>query len=367
LFAKQSRNESKAMGLTVLAGDIGGTKTILRLASAEVSDTGHAMPFLTTLWERKYVSKAFADLVPMVNQFFKDAADSSVSISAVDSACFGIAGAVARNASELTNLSWLLSGERLQRELNIPRVSLINDFAAIGYGIAGLQGGQLATLQAGEPDPAAPVAIIGAGTGLGEAFLIPNHDGTLKAFQSEGGHTDFAPRSDREFQLLNYLLEKHSLPRVSVERVVSGTGIASIYQFCRDTNPGQESAAMAEIYQNWSREIGKKDKTVDLSAEVSKAAMAGSEFLCEQAMNLFVSAYGAEAGNLALTVLPYGGLYLAGGIASKILPMLQQGAFMKAFCRKGRMRPLLEKVPVHVILDPKVGLIGAALTAVREN
>ena len=353
--------------MTILAGDIGGTKTILRLASAEVSDTGNAMPFLTTLWEQKYVSKAFADLVPMVNQFFKDAADSSVSISAVDSACFGIAGAVAHNASELTNLSWLLSGERLQRELNIPRVSLINDFAAIGYGIAGLQDGQLATLQAGAPDPAAPIAIIGAGTGLGEGFLIPNKDGTLKAFPSEGGHTDFAPRSDREFQLLNYLLEKHSLPRVSVERVVSGTGIASIYQFCRDTNPGQESAAMAEIYQNWSREIGKKDKTVDLSAEVSKAAMAGSEFLCEQAMNLFVSAYGAEAGNLALTVLPYGGLYLAGGIASKILPMLQQGAFMKAFCRKGRMRPLLEKVPVHVILDPKVGLIGAALTAVREN
>ena len=355
------------MRLTVLAGDIGGTKTILRLVSADVSSPGRTIPSLTTLWERTYVSKSFADLVPMVHQFFKEAVESSVSISAVDSACFGIAGAIAHNASELTNLSWSLSGERLKRSLDIPRVTLINDFAAIGYGIAGLQDGQLATLQAATPDPAAPIAVIGAGTGLGEGFLIPDPDGTLRAFPSEGGHTDFAPRSGLEFQLLTYLLEKNNLPRVSVERVVSGTGIASIYQFFRDTNPREESAAMAEIFQTWSREIGKKDKTVDLAAEVSKAALAGSDFLCEQTMNLFVTAYGAEAGNLALKILPYGGLYLAGGIAPKILQMLQQGAFMKAFCSKGRMRPLLEKIPVHVIRDPKVGLIGAALTAVKEN
>ncbi len=355
------------MGLTVLVGDIGGTKTVLRLVSAEVGSAGHAMPLLTTLWEKTYVSKSFADLVPMVHQFFRDAAESSISIPAVDSACFGTAGAIVNNASELTNLSWSLSCERLQKALNIPRVTLINDFAAIGYGIAGLGDGQLAALQAATPDPAAPVAVIGAGTGLGEGFLIPGPDGTLRAFPSEGGHTDFAPRSSLEFQLLTYLLEKNSLPRISVERVVSGTGIASIYQFFKDTNPREESAAMAEIYETWSREMGKKNKTVDLAAEVSKAAMAGGDFLCEQTMNLFISAYGAEAGNLALAILPYGGFYLAGGIAPKILPRLQQGAFMKAFLRKGRMRPLLEKIPVHVILDPKVGLIGAALMAVKEH
>ena len=167
----------------------------------------------------------------------------------------------------------------------------------------------MATLQAGVPDPAAPVAIIGAGTGLGEGFFIPDPDGTLRAFPSEGGHTDFAPRSGLEFQLLTYLLEKNNLPRVSVERVASGTGIASIYQFFRDTNPREESAAMTEIFQAWSREIGKKDKTVDLAAEVSKAALAGGDFLCEQTMNLFISAYGAEAGDLALQILPFGGLY----------------------------------------------------------
>ncbi len=302
----------------------------------------------------------------MVHQFFKEATEASLNIPAVVSACFGIAGPIVHNVSELTNLSWSLSGERLQRTLEIPRVTLINDFAAIGYGIAGLQDSQMETLQPGSPDSAAPIAIIGAGTGLGEGFLIPDPEGNFRAYPSEGGHTDFAPRSALEFQLLTYLLERYSLPRVSVERVVSGTGIASIYQFFRDTNPREESAAMADIYETWAREMGKKDKTVDLAAEVSKAALSGSDFLCGQTMNLFISAYGAEAGNLALKLLPYGGLYLAGGIAPKIFPMLQQGAFMKAFSSKGRMRPLLEKIPVRVILDPKVALIGAALTAAKE-
>jgi glucokinase len=355
------------MSLTVLAGDIGGTKTILRLVSAEVGSPGHAVPLLTTLWEKTYASKSFSDLVPMVHEFFREAAGVSGGVSSLDHACFGIAGAVSHNASELTNLSWSLSGERLQRALAIPRVTLINDFAAIGYGIFGLQEGERATLQSAPPDPAAPIAVIGAGTGLGEGFLIPDPDGTYRAFSSEGGHTDYAPQSDLEFQLLNYLREKNNLPRVSVERVVSGTGIASIYQFFRDTNPHEESAGMAEQYQLWAREIGKKDKTVDLAAEVSKAALAGNDFLCQQAMNLFITAYGAEAGNLALKILPFGGLYLAGGIAPKILPLLQQGTFMKAFCSKGRMRPLLEKVPVCVILNPKVGLIGAALHGAREG
>lgn len=355
------------MKLTVLAGDIGGTKTVLRLVSVEVGGQGHAIPLLTTLWEKTYASNSFSDLVPMVHQFFREAVESSVSIPALDSACFGIAGPIVNNVSELTNLNWSLSGERLQKALSIPRVSLINDFAAIGYGIAGLEDGQLVALQAATRDPAAPIAIIGAGTGLGEGFLIPDPDGILRAFPSEGGHTDFAPQSDLEFQLSNYLREKNNLPRVSVERVASGTGIASIYQFFRDTNPREESAAMTEIYETWSREIGKKDKTVDLAAEISKAALAGGDFLCEQAMNLFITAYGAEAGNLALKILPFGGLYLAGGIAPKVLPLLQQGAFMKAFCSKGRMRPVLEKIPVHVILDPKVALIGSALTAVKEK
>lgn len=353
------------MKMTILAGDVGGTKTVLRLVDAETGIQGRTVPLLATIWERTYPSRAFADLVPMVHQFFREAAESLAVVPNVSAACFGVAGAITKNASELTNLNWSLSAERLERSLMIPKVTLINDFSAIVHGIAGLGDDQLATLQAGSTEPAAPIAVIGAGTGLGEGLLIPCPDGTLRVFPSEGGHTDFAPRSDLDFRLLTYLLEKYSLPRVSVERVVSGTGIASIYQFFRDTHPAEETSAMAEIYQSWSREIGKKEKTVDLAAEVSKAAHAGGDFLSEQTMNLFISAYAAEAGNLALKLLPYGGLYLAGGIAPKILPMLKLGTFIKTFSNKGRMRPLLEKVPVRVILDPKVALIGAALVAVE--
>jgi len=353
------------MKVTVLAGDVGGTKTILRLVAAEVRGSGQAVPALSTLWEKTYSSKSYPDLVPMVREFFKDAAQFAGGIAVSDKACFGVAGAVSGNASDLTNLPWSLSGERLQRDLAVPRVILINDFAAIGYGIFGLQQDEWTTLQDAVPDPAAPIAVIGAGTGLGECFLIPDGDGTYRSFSSEGGHADFAPQSDLEFRLLNYLREKNNVPRVSVERVVSGTGIASIYQFCRDANPREESAAMADIYQAWLRDMGKQEKAVDLAAEVAKGALAGGDFLCEQAMSLFVAAYGAEAGNLALKILPFGGLYLAGGVAPKILPLLQHRIFMNAFLNKGRMRSVLEKIPVRVILNPKVGLIGASLYGAR--
>jgi len=354
------------MKQTLLAGDIGGTKTILRLVDAEAAGLSSRIPRLTTLHEQIYPSSHFPDLVPMVRQFCHAAAAALGSARQVDTACFGIAGPVVNNTSELTNLSWSLSGDRLQRELGIPQVTLINDFAAVGYGILGLAGEDLATLQAVTPDSTAPIAIIGAGTGLGEGFLIPAANGVCRAFSTEGGHADFAPRSALEFQLWTYLREKNNLERVSVERVVSGTGIASIYQFLRDASPDEESSRMAAVYRTWAGETGKEVKTVDLAAEVSKAALANSDFLCEQAMHLFVEAYGAEAGNLALKILPYGGLYVAGGVAPKILPLLQAGGFMKAFLSKGRMRPVMEKIPVHVILNPRVGLIGAALRAAQQ-
>ena len=353
------------MRSTLLAGDIGGTKTILRLVQGDTDPDRRQVPRLTTIREQVYSSQSYPDLVPMVRDFFGEGTVAGGAIK-VDEACFGIAGPVARNASELTNLRWSLSGERLQHELGILKVTLINDFAAIGYGVLALAKDEIATLQDAPADPTAPIAIIGAGTGLGEGFLIPQQDGTHRAFPSEGGHTDFAPGSDLDFQLLKYLRERLNLDRVSVERVVSGAGIASIYQFFRDANPEEESAEMAEVYRAWSRETGKEEKPIDLSAEVSKAALTRRDALSERAMRLFVSTYGAEAGNLALKILPHGGLYVAGGIAPKILPLLQEDTFMKAFCSKGRMRPLLEKVPVHVVLNPTVGLLGAALYAAQR-
>lgn len=182
-------------------------------------------------------------------------------------------------------------------------------------------------------------------------------------FPSEGGHADFAPRSELEFQLLRYLLDKHQISRVSVERVVSGQGIVSIYQFLRDREFAHESEAVAEAITAWERQIGLKTKTIDPAAVIARAAAEGQDRLCQKAMDIFVEAYGAEAGNLALKLLPYGGLYVAGGIAAKNLPLMIAGPFMQAFSHKGRVSGLLDHVPIHIVLNPQVGLIGAALKA----
>jgi glucokinase len=350
----------------LLAGDIGGTKTILRLVKAEQVDLQRPLPALTGLYEETYSSQEFPDLVPMVRAFLSAATTQVGEIGAIDWACFGIAGPVVKNTSKLTNLSWTLAADRLQQELHIPQISLINDFEAVGYGVLGLSETDVYTLQKGEPDPTAPIAVIGAGTGLGQGFVIPTSTG-YRVFGTEGGHADFAPRSELEFDLLNYLKERNQIDRVSVERVVSGKGIVSIYQFLCQRQISDESPAMAEVFKIWEREMGKDVKTVDPAAEISKAATSQQDYLCQKAMDLFVSSYGAEAGNLALKLLPRGGLYIAGGIAAKNLPLIQRGDFMQAFLQKGRMTPVLERVPVHVVLNSDVGLIGSALCAALKH
>jgi glucokinase len=337
----------------LLAGDIGGTKTILRLV--EASDTQQ----LHTLHEERYPSADFPDLVPMVQQFL-----ATANAGIPEKACFAIAGPVVNNTAKLTNLTWLLDAESLQQELSIAHVSLINDFAAVGYGVLGLKPEDIHTLQAGKHHPEAPIAIIGAGTGLGQGFLIKQGD-SYQVFPSEGGHADFAARTELEFLLLKYLLDKHDIQRVSVERVVSGQGIVSIYQFLRDRKIAPESPEVRQIVRTWEQEAGRSEKSVDPAAAIAKAALAASDRLSEQTMQLFVEAYGCEAGNLALKLLPYGGLYIAGGIAAKILPLMQQDKFLLNFSQKGRMRSLLEDVPVHIVLNPQVGLIGAAICAAR--
>ena len=337
----------------LLAGDIGGTKTILRLV--EFSETLE----LKTLYEESFRSGDFPDLVPIVQKFLTTANSSTP-----EKACFAIAGPVVENTAKLTNLAWFLDTNRLSQELGILSISLINDFAAVGYGIFGLTKQDLLTLQVGKYQPAAPMAVIGAGTGLGQGFLI-KQDNQYQVFPSEGGHADFAPRNELEFQLLKYLGDKHDIQRVSVERVVSGLGITSIYQFLRDRKIATESPEIAQIVRTWEQEAGKAEKTVDPGAFIGSAALEKSDRLSEQTMQLFVEAYGAEAGNLALKLLPYGGLYIAGGIAPKILPLMQNGSFLLNFTQKGRMRSLLEEIPVHIILNQQVGLIGAALSASR--
>jgi len=342
----------------LLAGDIGGTKTILRLVRQDQDNA------LQTCYEGRYPSTEFPDLVPMVRQFLQDAADHLNMTPVPSRACFAIAGPVVDNQSNLTNLAWSLSGDRLQADLELQRVELINDFEAIGHGVLGLGSEDLCTLQPGNPDPLAPIAIIGAGTGLGQGFLIQDQN-QYRVFASEGGHADFAPRSELEFQLLKYLLDKHQITRISAERVVSGQGIISIYQFLRDRQFGEESAEVAETMTAWERQVGSSEKTVDPAATISRAAQQQSDYLSQKTMEIFIGAYGAEAGNLALKLLPYGGLYIAGGIAAKNLDLLQAGPFMPAFCHKGRVSHLLKSVPVHVVLNPQVGLIGAARRAAQ--
>ncbi|HIK46403.1 MAG TPA: glucokinase [Leptolyngbyaceae cyanobacterium M65_K2018_010] len=346
----------------LLAGDIGGTKTILRL----VNITAETQPNsdLTPCFEAIYSSQAYPDLVPMVKEFLHTAAESVEPFRHPERACFAIAGPVVDNCSSLTNLAWSLAGDRLQAELNLARVELINDFEAVGYGVFGLGPGDLHTLQPGDYHPQAPVAILGAGTGLGQGFALLLGNRRM-VFPSEGGHADFAPRSELEFQLLRYLLDKHQISRVSVERVVSGQGIVSIYQFLRDREFATESPPVAEAIAAWERQIGLTTKTIDPAAVIATAA-AGGDRLCQKAMDIFVEAYGAEAGNLALKLLPYGGLYVAGGIAAKNLALMTAGPFMDAFSHKGRVSSLLDKVPVHIVLNPQVGLIGAALKAADD-
>ena len=341
----------------VLAGDIGGTKTILRLT--DLPSKGKA-----SLFQEKYPSAKYPDLVPMVREFLAAAETALGEKQTPEKACFAIAGPVVNNTAKLTNLPWLLEAHRLERDLGISKVSLINDFAAVGYGVVALESEDIHTLQAGQFDSKAPIAIIGAGTGLGQCFGVPQGE-NYHIFSTEGGHTDFAPRNQLEFDLLEYLLDKYGITRISVERVVSGQGIVAIYQFLRDRQ-GSHNSEVAEIVRTWEQQAGRKQKTVDPAAAISSAALEKTDDLSEETMQIFVEAYGAEAGNLALKFLPYGGLYVAGGIAAKILPLIQEdNRFMQAFTHKGRVSGLVERVPVRLVLNPEVGLIGAASYAAQ--
>ncbi len=342
----------------LLAGDIGGTKTILRLVETSVESGLHS------LYEERYSSHDFPDLVPMVQQFLSTAGEQLGKKPSPEKACFAIAGPVVNNTAQLTNLTWFLDPECLEQELEIAQISLINDFAAVGYGVLGLEESDLCTLQAGKPQSDAPIAVIGAGTGLGEGFLIRQGD-SHQVFGSEGGHTDFAPRSELEFDLSKYLLDKHDIQRVSTERVVSGQGIVAIYQFLQDRQIKSGSPDIEQVVETWEQQTGQSEKTVDPAAAIAAAALEKRDRLSEQTMQLFVEAYGAEAGNLALKLLPYGGLYVAGGIAAKILPLMQEGSFINSFTNKGRMSSILKNIPVHIVLNPQVGLIGASICAAR--
>ncbi|HEX3966783.1 MAG TPA: glucokinase [Edaphobacter sp.] len=324
----------------ILAGDVGGTKVHLALYN-------FANGRLEAIRDFKFPAHEFASLDEVVKKFLAAGTEKTAEIVAV---CFGCPGPVRDGRLKLTNLPWMLDERELVKSLGIPHVFLINDLEANGYGIPELASESIFTLHSGDADASGHAGLIAAGTGLGEAMLIWNGN-THRPIPSEGGHCDFAARSNREIALLEYL--RATLKgRVSWERVVSGLGIKNIYAFLRDVEKINEPGWLHDRMQ-----------AEDPNAVISQCAEDGSSSICFETMKIFAGAYGAEAGNIALKVLATGGIYLGGGIAPKILKTLKNGTFMQAFLDKGRLSPLLESIPVRVILDDTCALLGAAAYA----
>ncbi len=339
----------------ILAGDVGGTKVHLALYSFE---SGKLRP----VRDQKFPAAEHATLDDVVLKFLAEDPNASVAEAGnpsnpnadhgVVAACFGCPGPVRDNRIKLTNLPWNLDVRDLARSLNIQHIFLINDLEANGYGIPELAPESIFTLHKADLSSVGHRGLISAGTGLGEALLIWDpHLRRHTPIPSEGGHCDFAPRTDREIALLQHLRQTLS-GRVSFERVVSGIGIKNVYAFLRDSEKMEEPA--------WLRD---RLATEDPNAVIGSCAEDGSSPICFETMQIFSAAFGAEAGNIALKVLSTGGIYLGGGIAPKVIKTLQSGAFTDAFLDKGRMRPILEAMPVRVILDDTCALLGAAAYA----
>ena len=319
----------------VLAGDIGGTKALLALAEREGQN-------VRILEEERFASPEYPGLAPIVREFMSRVG------AQVTAACFGVPGAVLKGTCTTPNLPWVVTETELAAETGLESVRLINDFAAAALGVLATPADRLATLQEGEAVPQATRAVLGAGTGLGQAQLFWAGS-RYRVNATEGGHGGFAPVCELQRELLAHLERTHR--PVSVERVVSGPGLIRIYRFLVERG-----------VSTWP-EIEHAMSVGDPGAVIASHALARTDLACEQALDLFVTAYGAEAGNLALRSLAVGGVYLAGGIAPKILPSLQEGRFMAAFRNKGRMSELMGRIPVMVVLDPAAGLLGAALEA----
>ena len=324
----------------ILAGDIGGTHA--RLAFFQ-SQNGH----LTPVAEGVFPSRDHSGLDEIVGQFV---ARQSLR---PDVACFGVAGPVRNGKVETSNLPWTVEASRLAGELHLPSTMLINDLEANAWGIASLGEQDLVALNRVKGMPVGNQAVISAGTGLGEAGLFWNGNG-YEIFASEGGHCDFAPRTELEIELLRYLVARFG--HVSFERIVSGPGLVNVYNFLRDTHRAEEPQWLTD-------ELAQGDQ----AATISRAAVAGKSVLAEHALDLWISIYGAEAGNLALKLMATGGVFLGGGIAPKIVSKLSGPLFMQAFVSKGRLQPLLESIPVKVITNDKIALFGAARYAVAKG
>jgi glucokinase len=317
----------------LVAGDVGGTKTHLGLYAVNGKD-------LSPTRDHTYATRDFPGLEAALAEFLAGA-------GRVNAACFGVPGPVIDRVSHATNVPWNMREQSIGAALGGAPTRLVNDLEATSYGVLHLEDSKFATLQQGQDRPGhATKAVIAAGTGLGESALVATADG-WHAIASEGGHSDFAPRGKDQLRLLEFLSKEFD--HVSFERVLSGPGLHNIYRFLAAGSPDPEPPWLID-----------RMRTEDPSAVISEVALAGGDPRCAQALEMFVEIYGAEAANLALKFLALGGVYLGGGIAPKILPVLERGGFLRAFLNKGRLKSTLERIPVRVTLDPAAALIGAA-------
>ena len=345
----------------LLAGDIGGTKTTLALFASAAGPHGPPPGFdRAAAIIETFASRDFASFDALLGDFLARHRPQLVA------GCIGIAGPVRANRCTATNLPWIVDGAALARRLGLAELALVNDLEAIGYALDLLAPHEICELQPGEPGAAGNRAVIAAGTGLGEAGLF--WDGAAhRPFATEGGHADFAPQDELQIALLRYLQREHE--HVSWERLVSGPGLVEIYRFLL-ASPGAGAGQERQEQERQERReplgMAERLQSAEPAAVVWHYAANGESPLCGRAVDLFLRLYGAEAGNLALKTMATGGLYVGGGIAPKLLDWMRRGTFIEAFRAKGRMRPLLEAMPVRVVLNPQAALLGAARYAAME-
>ncbi|MBI5751777.1 MAG: glucokinase [Hydrogenophilales bacterium] len=322
---------------TVLAGDVGGTKTLLALAHWDAGQ-------LCIEREARFITGDYTALTPMVREFLAGATPHA--------ACFGLACPISGRRIKLTNAEFWIDADEIARDCGIAQVRLLNDFAAIGYGLDALAAGELEILQSGTIRPQAPRALLGAGTGLGQAILVWQND-RYEVLSTEGGHADFAPVDEMQIELWRALGAQYG--HVSYERLLSGQGLNDIFHHLAATrSPPSELLAALQ-------------GAADPAAIISEFGLSRRDSIAEETLELFARIYGQQAGNLALTTLAEGGVYIAGGIAPKLIQLLKAGGFMQAFRAKGRYREWLSGLQVAVVMNPKAGLLGAALKALAAT
>ncbi len=335
----------------LLAGDVGGTKTLLGLFTPKPD-----RPSAIDVGE--FTTLDHAGLEPMIDAFLQS---RGVEERHIEAATFGVAGAVTDQVARLTNVPWLVDAASITERLKFRRTYVLNDLEALAYGVTVLEADELTMLQRGVPHPKGNAAVIAAGTGLGEALLL-NINGRFVPGASEGGHADFAARTPREIDMLRDLTRIYG--RVRYEDILSGPGLVNVYQFTHQsfgTSPVRTLGAISPSHL--CAAVGRVSDPTELPALISRAAMNRTCERCVEALDMFVAVYGAESGNIALRTCATAGVYVGGGIAPKILPALESGTFLDAFRAKDPMADYVATIPVAVILNPDAGLIGAAVHA----